>query len=438
MVIPMKIVIAGLGAGGFAAAISIKKYNRKAEILFIDPKAYDLMHPCGLPYALEGIIPGEDLTHDQGLDKMKIGKISGRIVSIDTEQNLAVTDSGEQVHYDKLLISTGAQPVIPPIPGIGRALTLESVEALQKIQASLQKEKQAVVIGGGAIGLEAAWALKVKGMKVKVLEMAPAVMGRSLDPDFSDLIKQYLEEEGIPLLTSTGAKSITEEGVHCGEETFAADLIINAVGFAADLSAAESAGLKMGKRGILTDKTMRTSHADIYAVGDCIETFSPLCEGTFPVRLATTAYRQGVIAGAQIAGKSGGCWEYTGSYMSFVSTVGKLEVAAAGLTSEMAKEAGYTPLVSKVKGTVQPEWMAHASEINLKLIFDKESRKLIGCQAIGTEGAAQRVNLAAMAMRTGLKAEDLLDLEMAYCPSVSKTWDIFNTAVENALRRLKL
>ncbi len=434
----MKVVIAGLGAGGFAAALTIKKWDRKADIVFIDPKPYDLMHPCGLPYALEGIISGDDLAHDQGLDKMGMSRVYARIASLNTGLKSLTTDTGETIPYDKLVLATGARPVVPPVPGIDKALTLESPEALKEILAAVVPGKNAVVIGGGAIGLEAAWALKKKGMEVTVLEMAEAVMGRSLDPDFSELIKEYLSAEGITLLTSVRAESVEEGAVVCSGHRLPADLAINAVGFAPDLSAARSGGLTIGKHGIITDKTLRTSAPDVYAVGDCIETFSPLLGGTFPVRLATTAYRQGVIAGARIAGKSGRSWEYTGSFMSFVSGVGEWEVAAAGLTSALAKEAGYDPLVSKAKGTVEPEWMAGASELNIKLVFDRESRKLLGCQAVGERGAAERVNLAALAMRTGQKAEDLLDLEMAYCPSVSKTWDVFNTAVENAVRRLNL
>jgi NADH oxidase (H2O2-forming) len=428
----MRLVIIGLGAGGFAAAFSARKIDKSCQITIIDPKPYDLLHPCGIPYALEGKTTPEKLTQQLELDKMNMTKITGSAHTIDPHNKKVIIDSEREIAYDKLIIATGALPLVPPIPGIESAHTLNTIESVSKILAQLTKNTSCVVIGGGAIGLECAFALHKKAGSCTVLEREKSLMPRSLDHDMAGLVEDYLSTVGIRILCNEQVTRVSQNVLTTSQGELTADLIICACGFTPNGKLADKAGLKMSGQAIKVNNCMQTSHPDIYAVGDCAETYSTLTKSPLWVALATTAFRQGIIAASHALGNH---IEYPGTLSTFVSKIGDMEVAASGLTEQQAEAAQLQVVNSRLRGKIIPHWIADQEPLTLKILVDKQSTKLVGAQAVGRHGALERINVLSCAMRAQLKVRDLLDLELGYCPPLSETYDLINRTAEIALKK---
>ena len=441
-----KIVIIGFGSAGFAALMAARKEDPKSDIIIIDPKKQDLLHPCGLPYALEGKVDPGGLTQDIHLERMKVKKISGRAEAIDPARKIITTVSAEGTHevsYDRCLICPGSRALVPPIPGasdiFGKGLfTLTSKEDLDALMLHVKKAKEAVVIGAGAIGLETAVALKAHLDKVTVIEMQDGVLPGVLDPDMGKTAAETLAEEGVTLMTGSavddilGTESVT--GVVVSGKEVKADLVVLSAGFAPLTDLAESAGLETSSRGIKVNERMETSVPDIYAAGDCAATVSVIDQKEIGAKLATSAYRQGIVAGTCLAG---GEASYRGSAGTFVTTIGSLEVAGTGFTAAEALERGFEIAAGKIKTYQLPEYFPGGDDIQIKVLVDKKSRRIIGGQALGKTGAASRINLISMAIEFGVTLDDFTRTEMAYCPAVSEVDDPLMKACDFAARRMK-
>jgi len=428
----MQLVIIGLGAGGFAAAFTARKADRSCSITIIDPNPYDLLHPCGIPYALEGRIAPERLTQQLELKKMNIIKISDRAHTIDPKSKIIILDSGNKVNYDKLIIATGAVPFLPPVPGIESTYTVTTIESIRKISAQLTQSTSSVVIGGGAIGLECALALHKRGVSCTVIEREKFLMPRSLDQDLAKLVEEYLSAQGINISLSEQVIKVNDNVLTTSTGEITAELIICACGFTPNTDLAKQAGLTLSGKAIKVNSYMQTSFPDIYAIGDCAETYSTLTKHPLWTALATTAYRQGIIATSHAIGNN---IEYSGTLGTFVSKIGDLEVAASGLTEQQAEAAHLQVVNAKVRGKAVPEWIEKQEPLTLKILVEKNSGRLLGAQAVGRQGALERINVLACAMRAQLKAQDLLDLELGYCPRVSEVYDLINRTAEIALKK---
>jgi len=213
-----KLVIIGLSSAGFAALLSARKFDPKSEITVIDEKPFDLLHPCGLPYALEGKMPFEDLKHDIGTKKMRIKKITGKATKIDTQKKIIIVNDKDEVGYDSLIIATGSSPVIPPIEGakelLGKTVfTVHSFNDTKELDKIASKGKTAVIIGAGAIGLEVGFALKERGLEVKIIEALPQILPRCLDNDMVGVVEKHLNEKGILTLTGKKVEKIQEDSI---------------------------------------------------------------------------------------------------------------------------------------------------------------------------------------------------------------------------------
>jgi NADH oxidase (H2O2-forming) len=204
-------------------------------------------------------------------------------------------------------------------------------------------------------------------------------------------------------------------------------------GVQADMKLAQAAGIKCSKNGIVTNNRLETSVKDIYAIGDCIETFHLINSKPCVMRLATSAYQQGIIAGINAVG---GNAKYHGALNTFVSKIGKLEISAVGFNSKIAEEYGYDILGTKVKAPNKPEYMPNHKDITVKIIADKKTGRILGGQAVGEEGAAWRVNIISLAIRAGMDISALNQAELAYSPPVSEVYDVLSMATEFAKRRL--
>ena len=443
------IVILGLGTAGFAAVLAARKTDRAAEITVIDDKTYDLMHPCGLPYAVEGVIDTFDkLKHPLHLEKMRVEHMHPfRAEKIDAAQQLvtaAPADGGDPVtvSYDKLLICTGAAPFAPPVPGLaellGRAaFTVSTPGDAGALSAAAKPGMKAICLGAGAIGLETAAALKTKGLDVTVVEMLDGVMPRALDADMASILQQHLEEQGVRVVCGKRLESLQAsdgklESARIGDEDIPCDIMVVAAGVRANTAIAADAGLTLGKTGIVINESMETSAPNIYAAGDCVQTKAIMDDRDFTLQLSTTAYRQGTVAGTNMAG---GNATYPGITGAFVSMIGELEVAAVGYTAAFASELGYKPVFGKIKDTTLYDWYPGGAELTVKVAADAATGKVLGAQAVGVSGAAARVNVVSTAIAAGMDLEALSALEFAYCPAVSQAYDPLTKAVDLALRK---
>lgn len=442
-----KIVIIGFGAGGFSALMAAKKTSRDVQVTIIEKRNYDMFSPCGLPFVIEGTIQGTcDLIHQVPTGTMGAEKLlEHEVKSIDVKnKTISVIDlsngSNKLIEYDTLIIATGSEPFIPPIPGarelIGKGVyTVSCPEDTEKIIEETKVKSRAAVLGAGPIGLEVASALRARGLEVAVVEMLDWVFPKALDRDMAALVEKSLKAQGIQLyLGRTLDKVNGEDHIHSavvGGQTLEADILVAASGVRADLLLARNAGIEVGRFGITTNMRMMTSVRDIYAVGDCAEVVNPLTHRPWVSQLSNSAYLQGKVAGTNAAG---GYATYEGSYTTFVSVVGGLEVAATGLNSYFAGLYGFNVIGTKAKGKTRPEWYPGSEDITVKVLADSASGKLLGAQAVGP-GAAARINVVAAALKGRLTVHELAEVELAYCPAISETYDVLTKACDHILRK---
>lgn len=428
-----KIVILGLGAAGFAAALAIKKTDRQAKVTFIDKKDYDLMHPCGLPYALGGEIALDNLKHSIGAEKMNIEIIhNSDAIKIDTKKKEVLTDKGDKISYNKLIITTGATHIVPPVSGVENCFIVDNPDNVEKLSKAAKKAKKAVVVGAGAIGIETAWALKEKGLKVTIVDMLPTTFPKTIDPDMSAILEEYLIKKGITLKLERKLEKIEKDKVVIEGEEIPANIVVMATGVRANMKVAQEAGIKCSKFGIIVNEKMEASAKDVYAAGDCIECVNIINKKPHVCQIASAAFKQGQVAGINAAG---GKAAYPGATGTFISVIGEFEVAATGFNTFFAEQNGYELVVGKAKGYTIPDWIPGGKEVIVKLLADKKTKKVIGGQVVGS-GAFARINVIATAIKAGFTLRELADIELAYCPVVSQVNDALILAAELGLRRL--
>jgi NADH oxidase (H2O2-forming) len=439
-----KIVIIGFGAAGFAAVTTLRRVGCCDHITVIDPGSSDLLHPCGIPYVLEGEADQTKITQTVLFDRMDVEKIRGRAVALNCLKKTVSVETGagiSSLFYDSLLVCTGSSPVIPLIRGISLAMNkglflLSDASDLSAVMAALPGKSKGVVIGGGAIGLEAAVALKRHLASVTVVEQDTDILSGVLDPDMAKQVREELEAQGIVFRLGSPADDIFYDGEFRGlsidRENISAEIGICAAGSMPVTGFLKEAGIICERNGIVTDIFMKTNAEDVYAAGDCCITRSVIDGLPAAVKLAVPAYRQGVAAALSISGMRK---EYKGSTGSFVTKLGSLEVAGTGFTSGHAKERGYDPVMAKITSLVKPEYMNENASVTVKIVAEKKTGRILGAQALGA-GAAARINLVSEALQFGVALDRFCAVELAYCPAVGDVIDPLIRAAEGALRRI--
>jgi len=442
-----KIVIIGLGTGGLYASRAASRTDRKAQITIIEKRDYDMFSPCGLPYAIEGMVPSfEDLKHSVPVTRQLSKLTSHEVLSIDTggkRVEVNNLESGETfwLDYDSLIISTGSRPVILPIPGANELLgkgvhVVTNPEEAEGLRDAALNSKRAVVVGGGAIGLEIAFALKELGLDVWVTKRSPPPFPRNLDPDMGKIISEYLEAKGLHILFGKGIDRINGEerveSVEIAGETIATDIVVMAVGVRPESRLAEEAGIATERGAVVTDERLMTNVKDVYALGDCSKSFSGVDHKPVSIALATTAFMQAAVVGVNAAG---GDAVYSGAMGTFVSFIGDLEISCTGYNTEIAERNGFTVVAGRANMQTKPNWMPSAKDISVKIVVDAETGRILGGQAIGEEGAAWRINVISVAIKNRMTIEELSKIELAYCPAVSELFDPLLVAADVALRR---
>ncbi len=434
----MKIVIIGGVAGGMSAATRLRRLMEDAEILIFEKGPFVSFANCGLPYYVSGEIADRDSLLVQTPESLKARfqldvRPLHEVVAIEPDKKtVTVKHNGVETSetYDRLILSPGAKPFVPPIVGLQTATnvhSLRNVPDLDKIMQQITTDtKQAVVIGAGFIGLEMAENLKKRGLAVTIVEKAPHVLP-PLDEEMAAFIQNELNREGILVKTNDSAVEFKENGqkiVLESGEVISSDLTILSVGVQPETTLAKAAGLTLGLRGgIVVNEQYQTSDPDIYAVGDAIVVKQQITDTDALIALASPANRQGRQVADVIAGLNR---SNRGSIGTAIVRVFEQTAASTGLSERVAKQADLPVAVVHVSGKDHAGYYPGATDILLKLIFNPETGEIYGAQGIGQKGVDKRIDILATAIKGGLTIFDLPELELTYAPPFGSAKDPVN------------
>lgn len=450
----MKVLIVGGVAGGATAAARLRRLDEQAEIIIFERSGYISYANCGLPYYIGGeITDKEELTlqtPESFYNRFRIDvRVQQEVLSIDAEAKCVkvrnLVDGTEYAeNYDKLILSPGAHPVKPNLPGIEkeRIFTLRTVEDTFRIHAFVEAEKpkSAAIIGGGFIGLEMAENLIGKGMDVTVIQRPKQVMS-PLDKNMASIVHNYLRSKGVKLVLGASVTGFeTKDAVGTlqtfiqNQEPVTADMVILAVGVVPESTLAKGAGLELGmKDAIVVNEHMQTSQPDIYAVGDAVEVRHFVSGERALIALAGPANKQGRIAADNICGFNS---SYKGSQGSSVLKLFDMTVASTGLNEKAAQAAGIAYDAVILSPASHATYYPGAAGMTMKVLFEKGSGCILGAQIVGFGGVDKRIDVLATAIRAKMTAFDLTELDLAYAPPYSSAKDPVNMAgylMENIL-----
>ena len=427
-------VIVGGVAGGMSTATRLRRRDEEMEIIVVEASGYVSFANCGLPYYVGGVIEEREELLLQTPESLKERfnldvRVNTRAHDIDREAKTIQLSGPEGTvtqAYDHLVLSPGATPVRPPIEGIERAYSLRTVEDVDTITAALDGVQEAVLIGGGFIGLELAENLTHKGIHVTVLEFSEQIMA-PLDPEMASLVRQHLEDNGVTVLTGADTVKIDQDSVTLRDgRVLKADLTVAAIGVRPASELASEAGLEVGERGgIVVDEFQRTSDPAIFALGDAAEKRDAVSGEATLVPLAQTANRHGRLIADIITGRDVKSQRTLGT--AIVGLFG-MQAATVGWNEKRARREARQVRIVHLHPSDHAGYYPGATQIHLKLVIDAETDAILGAQAIGEAGADKRIDVIATAMRGGLSASDLADLELAYAPQFGSAKDPVNMA----------
>jgi NADPH-dependent 2,4-dienoyl-CoA reductase/sulfur reductase-like enzyme/rhodanese-related sulfurtransferase len=431
----MRIIIVGGVAGGMSAATRLRRLDANAEVIVLEKSGHVSYANCGLPYYVGGVIEEEkDLLLQTPASlhaRFRLDvQIKTEVLAINpSKKTVAIknlmTGETSELDYDKLILSPGASPVVPPIPGIERGMTLRTVEDVEKIASSVGKQPaSAVVIGGGFIGVEIAENLVHRKIPTALVEATDQVL-MPLDPELATLVAQEMKSHGIDLRLGASVVLINSDSVELSNgQILPAEIVILAIGVRPEIGLAKAAGLEIGVRnGIKVDEFNRTSNHDIYAVGDAAEKTDALDGNATLVPLANLANRHGRVAADHICGLTVRPVKTIGTA---IVKVFDLMIATTGWNEKRLKAAGRPHQAIHIHPNSHAGYYPDAKQMTLKLIFDPKSGEILGAQGIGIEGVDKRIDVIATAMRGGITAPELADLELAYAPPFGSAKDPVN------------
>ena len=451
----MKVVIVGGVAGGATAAARLRRLDESAEIVVFERSGYVSYANCGLPYYIGGVITDRaELTLQTPESFWRRFRVDMRVrhevtaIHPDTKtvdvKNLATGEVFAE-SYDKLILSPGARPTQPALPGVGidRLFTLRTVEDTLKLREFIEQHhpRSAVLAGGGFIGIELVENLRELGLDVTVVQR-PKQLLNPLDADMAAFLHAQLREKGVKLMLGRTVEGFAADGDRVNvlikdEAPLTADMVVLAIGVTPDTGLARDAGLELGIKGsIVVNDRMETSVPDIYAVGDAVQVKHSVTGQDTLLSLAGPANKQGRIAADNICG---GDSRYLGSQGSSVIKVFDMTIAATGVNEKTARQAG----IDCDKVFLSP--MSHAGYypggkvMTMKVVFEKGTLRLLGAQIVGYEGVDKRIDVLATAIHAGLTGPQLKDLDLAYAPPYSSAKDPVNMAgfmIENLSRGL--
>ena len=437
----MKTVIIGGVAGGASAAARLRRLDEKAEIIIMERGGFVSFANCGLPYYIGGEITEQSkltLQTPQSFHaRFNIDvRVNNEVTAINpTSKTVSVrnTLTGETYaeNYDNLILSPGAEPIKPAIPGIGspRVFTLRNIPDTLKIKSFIdtQKPKSVAVVGGGYIGVEMVENLKNAGLDVTVIELSDHLIA-PLDFDLAADVHAYLRKNGVRLVLGNGVKEIKETvnglSVTLERGSLTADMLIMSVGVRPETALAKDCGILCNRRGsIIVDSHMKTNVTDIYAVGDAVEVNDFITGNPAFIPLAGPANKQGRIAADNICDIDS---EYTGTQGSAVLKIFDMTVATTGLNEKSATATGIDYDKTYIYSGSHASYYPGAVNMSIKALWDKTTHKLLGAQIVGFDGVDKRMDVLATAIRFGAKITDLTKLELCYAPPFGSAKDPVN------------
>ncbi|WP_333697063.1 FAD-dependent oxidoreductase [Bacteroides congonensis] len=434
----MKVIIIGGVAGGATTAARIRRVDESAEIILLEKGKYISYANCGLPYYIGGVIEEREKlfvqTPEAFSTRFRVDvRTENEVIFIDRKRKtVTVRQSSEDTYeesYDKLLISTGASPVRPPLPGIDLSgiFTLRNVADTDKIKAYIDSHapRQAVVVGAGFIGLEMAENLHAQGAKVSIVEMGNQVMA-PIDFSMASLVHQHLMDKGVNLYLEQAVASFERDGkglkvTFKNGQSIAADIVILSIGVRPETNLARAAGLTIGPAGgIAVNDYLQTSDESIYAIGDAIEYRHPITGKPWLNYLAGPANRQGRIAADNILGAK---IAYEGSIGTSIAKVFDMTVASTGLPGKRLRVEGIDYMSSTIHPSSHAGYYPDAMPMSIKITFDKQTGRLYGGQIVGYDGVDKRIDELALVIKHEGTIYDLMKVEQAYAPPFSSAKD---------------
>ncbi|WP_263081945.1 CoA-disulfide reductase [Endozoicomonas sp. Mp262] len=445
---PLEIVIVGAEAAGMSAAAKARRVAKDARITVFEQSTVISFGACGLPYYIGDFFTDaremSEFSPDDFAAKGIDVKVKHKVLSVDSERqrvkvcNLADDTVFEQ-HYDRLLLATGATPVVPPVPGLDEGLrqgrvhcvkTMEDGIHLKEIVGSDQVTDVAV-IGAGYIGLEMAEALVRQGKRVRIIENASQPLAGSFDAEVTDLVANSLEKAGVDccwqeslqhlIINDHGDLQLITDGA-----SYRADLVVLCTGVRPNTHFVADLGLeKLGNGAIITDDQCRTNVSNIFAAGDCATVPHAQLQRPVWIPLATYANKMGRLAGETMGGLAK---QFPGAYGSACLKVMDLEAGRVGLTQAEAEREGIDVKTVVIRDKDHTSYYPGQADILVKLVYEPDSKKLLGGQVAGGQGAVLRVDALAAAIKGGLTTEDLGMMDFCYAPPFARTWDALNVA----------
>jgi len=433
----MALVVIGGVAAGLSAATRARRLDPHLEIIVLEKGPAVSYGACGLPYLVEGrvreagqlvVYTPEYFRKERRIDV----RTGARVVAISHPRREVALESGGRVHYERLVVATGARCDTAGIAGADQShvFTLHTLEDAERIRSFLRERRprHAVVIGGGYIGVEAADALRRHGLRVTVLERSAHALLRD-DARLTAAVQKQLEDHGVELRCGVPVRAI-EPGRVAGVDC---DLVVLAAGFRPNVELAAEAGVEIGRTGaIRIDDRMETSVRGIYAAGDCAEVTHLVTGRPTYIPLGTTANKCGRVAGANAAG---GRERFPGVVGTSIVGIFGMAFATTGFSVEQARAERFSPVAARIEAPARPRYFG-GTKTTVELVADRATRRLVGGSVIGEEGAAGRINVIAAALHSRLCVDEFEQLDLAYSPPFSPVWDPLLIAAQQLMKEL--
>lgn len=440
----MKVIIIGGVATGMSAASKLKRDSKETEVIVFEKTNEVSYGACGLPYFISGVNPNEDLLRIRSPEEfIKSGidlRINTEISSIDFEnKNVHAYNSIENrtyiESYDKLVISTGASPILPEIEGIhaDNVFTLKSISDAVQIKKAAVEAKHITIVGAGYIGLELLETFMLLGKKITLIEMADSLLP-VFDKEISSIMQTYLEKEKINIRLQEKVVELVlsqdnVSSVVTNESSYPTDMVIFSIGVRPNTQITNGRLETMRNGAIIVDNKMRTSLNDVYAGGDCATVNHKLLGKPVYLPLGTNANKQGKIIGETLCGKE---TNFEGALGTAMAKVMDLEIGCVGLTEKQAKFEGIDYATTLVTGASHAPYYPNPTPITVKLVYGKENRKVLGAQLIGEKGAALRTDVFAACIDGGMDVDQLQYLDLGYAPPFASVWDVIHISAGRA------
>ncbi|MBM7623802.1 FAD-dependent oxidoreductase [Sporohalobacter salinus] len=435
----MKIAVIGGVAAGTSAAAKARRQNPKAEITLFEKDQNISYAGCGLPYYISEVIEDRTAvvinTASTFEEKYNINvQIRTEVTEINTQDKKILfrrldSNSTGEYYYDKLIISTGATPIEPSIPGIelNNIFSLRTVADADQIKKRVHSNQinKATIIGAGLIGLEMAESFIEAGLNVTVVEKQSHILP-AFSSEMAEIIEKHLKNQKIELVLNDGVKRFTGDNkvktiITEKEKKIETDLALLSIGIKPRVNLAKESGIKIGPTGaIAVNEKLETSISDIYAAGDCAESTNLITKQPAWVPLGSTANKQGRTAGENAAG---GNTKHKGILKTSIAKIFDLTTARTGLTSKEAEENGFNPIEINIKAANHAHYYPEAGKLHIKGIFDRKTSRIIGAKIIGQKGVDKRIDVLSTAIYSKLTANDLFQIDLAYAPPYSSPKD---------------